>query len=95
MKIDLRVFNYSLWFSLLTILIFPGRIKTEGRALIEYGFPFGFFVPSRHDIWFIRGVSIDLLKYFLNAIIIYALLIWIRKIFRRVFYPGIKAEDED
>ncbi|WP_339265750.1 hypothetical protein NYE54_20310 [Paenibacillus sp. FSL K6-1330] len=78
MRIDKRILNISAWLALLTILVFPGKIWAEGESTprIEYGFPFRFFIkyyPDHMDSspWFIKGVHIQLLLYFLNVMVIY------------------------
>jgi len=66
------------------MLIFPGNLYNEDPRGIEYGFPFPFLTHYRQDNWFIRGVHIDLLYYFFNAVVIYFLFIGCRKIYRKL-----------
>lgn len=89
---DKKIFNYSLWISLLTILIFPGNLFNEDVSGIKYGFPFPFLTYRHQDNWFIRGVQIDLFYYFIDVIVIYFLFIGIRKIYRKLLI-GHKNND--
>lgn len=84
MKINKRILNYSLWLSLLTILIFPGNLFTEDTKGMRYGFPFPFLIHYHQDHWFIRGVSINILYYLIDIIIIYFIIIGLREIYRRI-----------
>lgn|GEM_PF-2315760 len=69
MRVDVKILGFSLWLSLLTILIFPG--SSTGTIGMKYGFPVSFFTFYHEDRWLIRGVSINLLGYFINVLIIY------------------------
>jgi hypothetical protein len=77
MKINKRILNLSAWLALITIILTPGKVATEGALRTDYGYPFRFFTQFHNgadgDIWFIRGVSIELLYYFFNVLIIYGL----------------------
>lgn len=81
MKVDKRILNYSFWLSLSTILIFPGSFFTLNTKAIEYGFPFPFLIHYHQDNWFIRGVGINLLNYLFDVVVIYFLLIGIKKLY--------------
>lgn len=76
------MFHYSLWLSLITILIFPGRAKN--MIGIKYGFPISFFTYYHQDRWFIKGVSVDILKYFINVSIIFVILFCIKEIYNKL-----------
>ncbi|MMZ59107.1 RNA pyrophosphohydrolase [compost metagenome] len=77
MKKRIIIFNISFWLALLTILLIPGKIPTEGASRTEYGFPFRFlrqYHTNPVNEWFIQGVNIQLLYYFLDVFIIYGLI---------------------
>jgi len=92
MELDKRIFNYSCWIALMSILIFPGNINDDGAKGIEYGFPFRFFTQYHQDSWFIRGVHINLLYYLFNVIIIYFLFLGFREVYKRFSKREIKPE---
>jgi len=79
MKINKRLINLSAWVALFTILIFPGEVFTEGTNRTEYGYPFVFFTQFKNEAestrWFIKGISISLLPYLANMVIIYLILL--------------------
>ncbi len=68
------ILNISLWLAVLAILFIPGNAPTEGADRIKYGFPLRFFIQYQQNSWFIKGVSIDLFGYFVNVVIIYAVI---------------------
>ncbi|MBA9087895.1 8-oxo-dGTP pyrophosphatase MutT (NUDIX family) [Fontibacillus solani] len=74
MKKRIIIFNISFWLALLTIILTPGKVPTEGASRIEYGFPFRFFIQYQSTEWFIQGVGIQLLYYFLDVFIVYGLI---------------------
>ncbi|SDF38797.1 hypothetical protein SAMN04488542_11015 [Fontibacillus panacisegetis] len=74
MKKRIIIFNISFWLALLTIILIPGKVPTEGASRIEYGFPFRFFIQYQSTEWFIQGVGIQLLYYFFDVFIIYGLI---------------------
>lgn len=88
MKVDIRILNLSYWLALLTILFFPGKVLTEGAHRIEYGFPFRFFIQYHHELngnrWFLQGVSIQLLLYFLDVAIVYGMLLGIKQVYKKL-----------
>ncbi|MNO48745.1 hypothetical protein D3C76_390850 [compost metagenome] len=87
MKINKRILNISFWVALLTILFIPGNSPAEGANRTEYGFPMRFFTQYHHvpkeNKWFIQGISIELISYFLNVAFIYALLLGVVHIYNR------------
>jgi len=74
MKVNKMILNISLWLALLAILFIPGNVPATGAERIEYGFPLRFFIQYEQNSWFIKGVSIDLFSYFVNVVIIYAVI---------------------
>ncbi|GIP18046.1 hypothetical protein J40TS1_36880 [Paenibacillus montaniterrae] len=79
-----KLVNYAAWLSLLTILIFPGRPGETGMASSTYGFPFAFLTDYHHapngkQIWFIKGVNLNLLGFFLNIVFFYVVLLVITR----------------
>lgn len=54
MNVNTKVLNYSLWISLITMLIFPG--SPEGVKGIKYDFPISFITYYHQDRWLIRGL---------------------------------------
>ncbi len=83
MNIHKRILNLSAWFAVLAIII-PGRAYTEGTPRTEYGFPFRFFTDYHHakpddTIWYVFTVNINILEYLLNVLIIYNVILYIKK----------------
>lgn len=83
MRVDVKILGFSLWLSLLTILIFPG--SSTGTIGMKYGFPVSFFTFYHEDKWFIRGVNINLLGYFINVLIIYFIVLGIVIVIKKLF----------
>lgn len=85
MKVNKRILNISFWVALLTVLFIPGDIPAEGAHRTEYGFPLRFFKQYHYELndnkWFLQGVSIELLYYFLDVAIIYGVLLGIKHIY--------------
>ncbi|GAS83447.1 unknown protein [Paenibacillus amylolyticus] len=77
MKIYKRILNLSAWLAVLAILCIPGTLHTEdGPLRTEYGFPIRFFTDyhyanSEGTIWFISGISLNVLLYLFNVLLIY------------------------
>lgn len=82
MKVNVKVLNFSLWISLLTILTFPGSDKKLNA--IEYGFPVSFLTSYTQEKWFVTGVHINILNYFINTFIIYLLLLGFIKVYNKL-----------
>ena len=92
MKLNKRILNYSLWISLITILTFPGSAEDEKG--IKYGFPISFLTYYHQDRWFIKGVSINILNYFINVGIIYILFLGLNEVYNRLSKRNIKHEKD-
>lgn len=92
MSVNTKVLNYSLWISLITMLIFPG--SPEGVKGIKYGFPISFITYYHQDRWLIRGVNLNILNYFINTLIIYALLLIIIKLYSKFSKRNVR-QDKD
>ncbi|MNW38446.1 hypothetical protein D3C74_155120 [compost metagenome] len=96
--LNVRIFHLSVWIALLTVFVFPGKIPREGAARAEFGFPFTFLTEYRlrpsDSEWFIHNLSINLLSYFLNVMIIYAILhgLWLLK---RKWTEGTRGTDHE
>lgn len=78
MKINKRILNLSTWLALITLLLIPGKFQTEGVQRIEFGFPIRFFTTYHNEtnesLWFASTVSIKLLYFFINILIIYVVI---------------------
>ncbi|WP_426333230.1 hypothetical protein ACN9MH_21925 [Paenibacillus silvae] len=88
MTIHKKIFNGSAWLALLSIFFIPGTLQTEGGPLhTEYGFPLRFLTDyhisnPEASIWFISGMHINLLVYFVNVLFIYTglhIILYIKK----------------
>lgn len=84
MNIHKRVLNLSAWLAVLAIIIIPGKAYTEGPLRTEYGFPFRFFTDYHYakpddTIWFVSTVHVHILEYLLNVLIIYNVILYIKK----------------
>lgn len=77
LNINYRILNLSAWLAMLAVVFIPGTAYTEGPPRTEYGFPFRFYTEYHHHsppdtIWFLSGVSIQVLSYLFNVLLIYA-----------------------
>ncbi len=79
MKFNNRIFNFSAWLALLTLIFFPGKVITEVVTRTEYGYPIRFFVRyHEYEItdskWFANSISLQILYYFIDVLIIYCVI---------------------
>lgn len=88
LNINVKIVLYSIWLSLFTILIFPGRF--DDTIGINYGYPFSFLTYYHQDIWFIRGVKIELMYFSFNVIIIYFIMLALIKVYNKIFKSSRK-----
>ncbi|PQP85004.1 hypothetical protein C0Q44_11055 [Paenibacillus sp. PCH8] len=85
MNIHKRILNLSAWLAALAIFVIPGTVYTEdGPLRTEYGFPLRFFTDYHYakpddTIWFFSTASINILEYLLNVLIIYNVILFIKK----------------
>ncbi|MDR6723466.1 hypothetical protein J2W91_001918 [Paenibacillus amylolyticus] len=76
MKINYRILNISTWLTVLSVLLLPGKVYTEGVSRTEYGLPFRFFTQyhlghTTGNPWFISDVFIGLGAFIIDVLMIY------------------------
>lgn len=94
-RIESSEFKLSILIFIISTFIIPANIKENGLLEVySFGFPFEYwsiYQQNKGNIWFFdnlfgrnEGMLINVLALFFNVLIIYALLIWLKKTYIKI-----------
>jgi len=97
MKVNKSVLHISACLALLTIFLLPGKTIMNGAApRSEYGFPIRFYIQYHNQTngsdWLIKSVSIQILFYLMDTVIIYSIILGLLFLIKRLRSGSINKE---